>query len=178
MIGLCDLPGYPRLVGGGPAPHRSATSGEAYRPMTGLPATGRWTGHPNLVGRSKIQSAVEMTAVWRHPLWTAAHVGASVCAATLTEGWKRVIHTFSQQPVRVFICSALPSTLQRNVEPSQHQSAQSDRPCNLLSLRQELTAKMIDDDECVKLNVKWGGDLCTIRLHIYIAYKSLSQWFP
>lgn len=57
-----DSPGYAGLTGNGPAAHRP-TTGEAGRPVAGLPAGGRGTGHPELVGRSGGQRALEMPAV-------------------------------------------------------------------------------------------------------------------
>lgn len=57
----------------GPAPHRGTTSSVTGRAVAGLPAGGRGTGHPELVGRGDGQGVLEMTTVWGHPLWTVAH---------------------------------------------------------------------------------------------------------
>lgn len=98
-----DSPGDASFVGGGPALHRSTTPGEAGRPVAGLPAGGRGTGHAELVGR-KGQCALEMPAVGRHPLWTAAHDDARVTFATSTG----TSHSHFLVCSGIFIPSALP----------------------------------------------------------------------
>ena len=57
-----DSPGQASL-GGGPAHHRPSAPGVADRPGPALPADGRGTGHPELVGGAGGQVTLEMAAV-------------------------------------------------------------------------------------------------------------------
>lgn len=117
-----DPPGRAGLIGEGPAPHRPTTAGEADRAVAGLglPAGGRGAGDPELRRSSGGQGALEVTAVRRHPLGTAAHVETLLqLLELLLDKWKLLTLRFCPLGGVFISPPALPSAPQRNVEPSQ-----------------------------------------------------------
>jgi len=88
-----DPPGQARLGGDSPVPHHlpPTTSGDAGRPVAGLPSAGRRTRLPKVVYRGGCIGALKTTAVGGHPLWAVAHADGSETDASSTEDWQRVV---------------------------------------------------------------------------------------